>query len=144
MGVEIQQVERVDVGKIVQPVASLQTVTDGSGDVGYYTVGEVVLLAPLHLDDEAVAFIVGAIDVIHKMFFRRHAAEKFRIEVADGLDVSHLVGEDTVEETDEHVLVLFRAEDALEPEVAQRVNVDDFIFHSQYILLPQKYIFILY
>lgn len=45
------------------PVAFAQTVADGAADIGYHAVGEEMLLAALHFDDEVVAALAGAVDV---------------------------------------------------------------------------------
>ena len=82
-----------------------------------------MLLAALHLDDEVVAALVGAVDVENDVLLELAVSDLLLREVGDVGDDARVGGKGLVEECDEQFLVAFGSEDALETEVRERTDV---------------------
>lgn len=104
------------------PVAPAQAAADGAADVRYHAVSEEVLLAALHLDDEVVAALVGAVDVEDDVLLELAVADLLLRQVADVGDEARVGGKRLVEERDEELLVVLGSENTLEAEISQGVD----------------------
>ena len=133
---EVQYTYRVDIFKMIVPLALGNLLTDGVGGVVDAAVLEVKLLCLLHLDDDAATVCQTAIDIKDGLAVYDALAQVLGIHVGEVGDLG-LVVEQRIEETDQQILVQFRAEQLLEPKVGVRVDVPlaDFHFHFLFLLL---------
>ena len=121
--VEVQEADGVDRVQVEVPVAAtLCLLADGKRGIIYRAVLEELLVHVLHLHDELLATLVGAIHVEDGTASVGAVAEVLGVEVGD---VAHrlLAVEQGVEETHEQLLIELGTEEPLETEIGMGVYV---------------------
>ena len=107
---------------LVLLVLFVPVVYGGEAGIDPQPVGVVRLPAVLHLHDEALAVLVRAVEVVTDESVLFADAEHLRGEVGDVGDDAGVLGDEGVEEVHQDVLVALGGEQALEPEVGERVH----------------------
>ena len=120
---EIGQEYGDDLRVVVFPVALSEQVADGASRVGDDALAEELLRGALHLHDDVVVLLGAAEDVENESLFVLHHSQLLRRQVGDIGDCASVLLEEGVKESDEVFLVLFSAEDSLETEVGQQMDV---------------------
>ena len=112
----------IDRREIIVPVTAPQAVADCPAHIGYDAVGKEVLLAALHLDDEMVATLVGAINVKDDILLKLAVANLFLGQITDFRDNARFGGKGHIQKSNEKFLVVFSTEDSLEAEIRQGMD----------------------
>ena len=129
IGIVVEDVEGIDGRDVIDALALDGILADEPADVGDGAVGEEVLSCALHLDDEVLVVLVAAVDVEDDLLLGLGESVMGGGEIGDVCDGADILRDAGVEEMDEEILVLLVAEDTVEAEVGERVEIERFFFY---------------
>ena len=124
---EIHQDYRNDRRVVVHAVPSLERTADNTRCVGDDPVLQELLAGLLHLHDDVVPVLVGTEHIEYQTLFLVGQAELLRLTVGNVSDWPDIWRQKGVEEMNQVLLLQLGAEDALETEVGQQVDVLGFV-----------------
>ena len=131
---EVQDTNCVDGFQLVIPLAAfLNLFPQGKSSVVDAAVLEVEVIGILHLDDELLALLVLAVQVVDGLAIRFGAALLLGVEVGQVPDLFP-VAEYLVKKVNQQVFVELRAEQTLEAKISEWIDVSFFATHPVKII----------
>ncbi len=119
---EIQDADQINRRKLIVPIATLRLFLNREAGVKNASISKIILFGALHLDDEAFAVLAGAKQIENRAAVESRAPDLFVASIRQLLNLM-LRRQQLIEEVNQQVLVRLAAEQLLEAEIGEWVNV---------------------